>query len=437
MSCDVFISYRRIDGAYPTMLLYRDLIEAGYNTFYDVANIRNGKFPELIEQNVKSCTDFLLIVTPSTFSERIFSEDDWVRKEIRLALENKKNIVPIFIGNTGIPATLPEDICAVAEYNGVLQADPQAIYDTNKKLFADYLQTPLDSKDAVQKAKLRSSIYDASYGDEFERLRIQSNNSYSSDMDVINKNINKDKIHTVLDVGCAYGFVGKSRFDDSCFSKIIGIDSNSKCIDKARELNSDPRFDYSVINIELDDFEEKMKSIMSEHSITSFDVIYASLVIHHLKDPNKFLRRVKKFLSSEGILIIRGSDDGSKMAYNDDGLMKKIIELTLKVPNVSDRYNGRKIFSLLKKAGYEHITMHSYMRDISSLDDEEREQLFNESFSYRVNYVRREFESAPYDSEKKKDLYKMEEMLARFQERFYDSTFWYCEYDYIGVAKKK
>ncbi len=436
MSCDVFISYRRKDGSYPTMFLYHDLIESGYNVFYDVANIRNGEFPKLIEENIISCTDFLLVVTESTFSEKIFDENDWVHKEIKLALELNKNIVPVFVGGTVIPDNIPNDISKVCDYNGVNQIDPQMIHDINKKMFKEYLKAPYHSLDVSGKARQRCSIYDATYGDEFQRLRIQAQNSLSSDMDVLERYINKDKKYNVLDVGCAYGFVGTSRFRGESFSNIIGIDKNEKCILKAREITDDSRFSYYLADIESDEFDEKIESIMSENQIEKFDVIYVALVIHHLKEPIKFLKKAKKLLSQEGVIIVRGSDDGSKLAYNDNGLMKKIIDLTLAVSDVSDRYNGRKIFSQLKKAGFTEVNIFSYMRDISSLDFDERENLFNESFSYRINYVRREYESDPDSLQKRNNFLGMEELLAKFQERFYDTTFWYCEYDYIAVAKK-
>lgn len=436
MSCDVFISYRRKDGSYPAMFIYHDLIDAGYSVFYDVANIRNGEFPKLIKENIKSCTDFLLIVTESTFSEKIFEENDWVHQEIKLAIKLKKNIVPIFIGESIIPDNLPKDIAKMSNFNGIKQIDPQMIHDTNKKLFKEYLKAPFDSLDNDRKIKLRCSIYDATYGDEFDRLKIQAENSLSSDMTVLKKYIDNKKQYNVLDVGCAYGFVGKTRFNGEQFSNIIGIDINKKCISKAKELNADTRFSYYTADIESEDFENRLQSIKKEHNIEKFDIIYIALVIHHLKDSNKFLKRIKNFLSDDGIILLRGSDDGSKLAYNDEGFMKRIIELTLKVPNVSDRYNGRKLFSQLKKSGYSDINIFSYMRDISSMDLDERENLFIESFSYRINYVRREYENDPNSLQKRNNFLLMEELLAKFQERFYDSTFWYCEYDYIAVAKK-
>ena len=32
------------------------------------------------------------------------------------------------------------------------------------------------------------------------------------------------------------------------------------------------------------------------------------------------------------------------------------------------------------------------------------------------------------------DFNEMEELLATFEDKFYNNDFWYCEYDYIGVG---
>ena len=437
MGCDVFISYRRKDGVYPAMILYRDLVEAGYNVFYDIASIRNGSFPKLLEDNILSCTDFLLLVTPGTFSKRIFEPNDWVHKEIRLALEHNKNIIPIFIGKAAIPAELPEDIAQINEYNGVMQIDPQMTHDINRKMFKEYLRSSHNLSNTNSLVHSRCSVYDASYGDEFQRLQTQAVNSLHSDMDVINKHTEPQKNYTVLDVGCAYGFVGKSRFEDGRFTKIIGIDKNEKCINEAQKRNTDSRFSYYLTDIEAENFENELGAVMAQNNLDGFDIIFAALVIHHLKDPQKFLKRIRKYLKDGGIIIIRGSDDGSKLAYNDNGLMKEIIALTTKISNVSDRFNGRKIYTQLLMAGYRNVSMFSYMRDLSLMDYDERAALFNESFSYRINYVRRPYENDPANTQKKEDFNKMEELLVKFEERFYDQSFWYCEYDYIGVARKK
>lgn len=436
MSCDVFISYRRTDGIYPAMVLYRDLIDSGYNVFYDIASLRGGRFPTLLEENVRSCTDFLLIVTHDAFSNRIFDANDWVRKEIKLALETNKNIIPIFIGDARMPSELPDDIKEILEYDGVFQVDPQIIHDINNRIFREYLRSPKNALDSTNQVRLRCSVYDSTYGDEFKRLQIQANNALSSDQAIIQQYVLNGKSHAVLDIGCAYGFVGRTRFCDERFSQIIGIDKNKICIEKATALNSDDRFTYHLVDVESEQFESDLRSVMAEKGLNGFDVIFIALVLHHLKCPKEFLRRIKTFLNDDGIIIVRGSDDGTKAAYNDNGIMREIIDLTASIADVSDRFNGRKIYTQLSQAGYRDVRMYSYMRDLSAMNYEERELLFRESFSYRINYVKRLFEEDPCNPEKRTAFNRMEELLVKLQERFYDSTFWYCEYDYIGVAKK-
>ncbi len=436
MNCDVFISYRRQDGVFPAMIMYRDLVEAGYNVFYDIEKSRNGELSKIIYENIYTCTDFIFLITQSTFSERIYEPNDWVRRELELAIELKKNIIPVFIGDALIPKTIPASIEKIRDFGGVCQIDPYVIREINKKISQEYMLSKATKTDRKAIVKSRCSIYDASYGNERDRLAIQANNSLVSDMNVINYEIKDKKQIKVLDVGCAYGYVGKTRFSGEQYDQIIGIDSNEQCIKNAMENNEDDRFDYLVANVEEDNFEQLLKAKMEEKNITGFDVIFVALVIHHLKNPVAVLRKIRKYLSDDGIIIVRGSDDGSKLAYGDDNTMEEIINLTMEVENVSDRFNGRKIYNFLCCSGFSKVKMYSFAHDTSSLDCDQKILLFNESFSYRINYVRRHYEADPENIEKKSRFDKMEELLARLEEKFYDSNFWYCEYDYIGVGRK-
>lgn len=439
--CNVFISYRRSDGVYPAYLLYKDLVEKGYSVFMDVNSLRNGDFPDIIYNNISSCIDFVLVVTPDTFSEKIFCEMDWVRKEISLALHYNKNIVPLFI-NSGFPDKLPEEIDKVKNFNGLAQFDANLIREVHSKLSKDYIISkpiPVNTASSASDIlKRHCSIYDANYGNEFERLKIQAGNAYQSDKAVLEKvtsNLCSDR-PVVLDIGCAYGFVGKTRFINEKFAKIIGIDISQRCISYAQNNQHDDRFVYEVIDIEDDSFESKMHEIMIKYNIQSFDIVFCALVIHHLKEPKKFIRKIRNFISPAGYLVIRGSDDGSKLSFGDNGLMDKIIDMTLAQTGVSDRLNGRKIYNLLSLSNYENITIESYMRDTSHFSYDDRQLLFQESFAYRINYFRKNWEKDPSNESNKHSFDEMENMLAKFEEVFYDNNFWYCEYDYIGYAQK-
>ena len=430
MGNQIFISYRRKDGFYPAYLLYKELIGQNFTVFFDLKSLRTGVFPDIIRQNIEDCTDFILIVSDSTFSQRIFQADDWVHRELALALRLNKNVVPVFVNGT-IPDDLPEDIARIKNRQGLQQIDPNLISENYKKLIDERLVSKPQKMILPWKMR-RCSAYDVNYGDEQERLAIQSNNAYLSDMNVLAGYGGG----IVLDVGAAFGTVTVSRFSDEKYSKAYGFDRSVKCVEYAN-LHSSDKFEFFVADLEADDFRSNMQSFMRERGIKGFDIIFSSLVLHHLKDPELALRNLRRLLVKGGIIIVRGSDDGTKAAYPDPrGMLKTIVDKTLACPNTSDRLNGRKIYSWLIESGFSDVEMFSFMRDTSRMDMDDREDLFRESFSYRLNYFRKEWESHPEDPDKFQEFDEMETLLAMFENEFMKESFWYAEYDYIGVGKR-
>ena len=430
MGNQIFISYRRKDGFYPAYLLYKELIGQNFTVFFDLKSLRIGVFPDIIRQNIEDCTDFILIVSDSTFSQRIFQADDWVHRELALALRLNKNVVPVFVNGT-IPDDLPEDIARIKNRQGLQQIDPNLISENYKKLIDERLVSKPQKMILPWKMR-RCSAYDVNYGDEQERLSIQSNNAYLSDMNILAGYGGG----IVLDVGAAFGTVTVSRFSDEKYSKVYGFDRSVKCVEYAN-LHSSDKFEFFVADLEASDFRSNMQSFMRERGIKGFDVIFSSLVLHHLKDPELALRNLRRLLVKGGIIIVRGSDDGTKAAYPDPrGMLKTIVDKTLACPNTSDRLNGRKIYSWLIESGFSDVEMFSFMRDTSRMDMDDRENLFRESFSYRLNYFRKEWESHPEDPDKFQEFDEMETLLAMFENEFMKESFWYAEYDYIGVGKR-
>ena len=430
MGNQIFISYRRKDGFYPAYLLYKELIGQNFTVFFDLKSLRTGVFPDIIRQNIEDCTDFILIVSDSTFSQRIFQADDWVHRELALALRLNKNVVPVFVNGT-IPDDLPEDIAHIKNRQGLQQIDPNLISENYKKLIDERLVSKPQKMILPWKMR-RCSAYDVNYGDEQERLAIQSNNAYLSDMNVLAGYGGG----IVLDVGAAFGTVTVSRFSDEKYSKVYGFDRSVKCVEYAN-LHSSDKFEFFVADLEASDFRSNMQSFMRERGIKGFDIIFSSLVLHHLKDPELALRNLGRLLVKGGIIIVRGSDDGTKAAYPDPrGMLKTIVDKTLACPNTSDRLNGRKIYSWLIESGFSDVEMFSFMRDTSRMDMDDREDLFRESFSYRLNYFRKEWESHPEDPDKFQEFDEMETLLAMFENDFMKESFWYAEYDYIGVGKR-
>jgi 2-polyprenyl-3-methyl-5-hydroxy-6-metoxy-1,4-benzoquinol methylase len=287
----------------------------------------------------------------------------------------------------------------------------------------------------------RGSGYTPIAKGELQRLKIQSENSKDSDNNALKyalAEFDASQNLNVLDVGCAYGFVGQSRFADERYEHIVGFDKNEECIIYAQSNFANDRFSYYHLDMCGEDFSERLEKIKAEKDIASFDLIFIAFVIHHLASDSVsgILRILRKHMSRNGIIIIKSSDDGSKLACNDEGLLEAIITLLKKSKRVSDRFSGRKLYGYLSNAGFDQIKILSFMRSTLDFDFDYRHDLFDESFAYRISYFERDLAEYPDDRECQKNYHEMKKLLKEFENKFFEKNFWYCEYDYVGIAKK-
>lgn len=114
----VFISYRRNGGDTMAQLLNDRLCGMGYNVFYDIDSIKGGDFENKLEREVGNCTDFIILLSPGVF-DRCGDPEDFVRREVALALQMGKNIVPVLMRDFVFPENLPEDIRRITLQDGV------------------------------------------------------------------------------------------------------------------------------------------------------------------------------------------------------------------------------------------------------------------------------------------------------------------------------
>lgn len=192
----------------------------------------------------------------------------------------------------------------------------------------------------------------------------------------------------VLDVGCANGELGRQCFKSSVYSKVYGIDCNKELIQVAeqsvRDTPEQSKYTYKVFNIEKVEksTKELLKSLGYEQ--IEFDIIFCSMVLHHLKkgvcehDPKyvqviNILQNFKKLLAPGGFLIVNNPDDSSKLSYEDDcefdekqgitnntpnnikSTLGELVQLTSRIPGVSDRYCGRATYYWLANAGFKNM----------------------------------------------------------------------------------
>src|SRR5688572_2421894 len=91
----VFISYRRTNMPW-ALAIYQSLTSNGYDVFFDYESIASGDFEQIILGNIRARAHFLVVLTP-TAVERCDEPNDWLRREIETALDEKRNIVSIFL----------------------------------------------------------------------------------------------------------------------------------------------------------------------------------------------------------------------------------------------------------------------------------------------------------------------------------------------------
>ncbi len=124
-SKNIFISYRRNDGYLFANLLSTHLTDLGYTVFHDREDMAIGEdFPERLHQAVLECNDFISVVTPMYFGAekngnlRISDPEDWVHREINLAMKYNKRILPIVL-DANLPSVeaLPNDISSFLNLN--------------------------------------------------------------------------------------------------------------------------------------------------------------------------------------------------------------------------------------------------------------------------------------------------------------------------------
>lgn len=108
---DIFISYRRIGGAQYARILQLMLQQRGYRVFLDYDELKDGVFSEHIVAAIKESPIFMFVLSEGAL-DRCKNEDDWVRQEIMLAIEQEKHIIPVDPDNNfgKMPEDIPEEI---------------------------------------------------------------------------------------------------------------------------------------------------------------------------------------------------------------------------------------------------------------------------------------------------------------------------------------
>lgn len=153
----LFISYRREDTQWIARALYRHLSEGfgAHRVFMDRIEIRGGdQWRRKIDEALHKSTVVLAIIgrqwltlTDDYRRLRIDQQDDWVRTEIRFALNHKKRLIPLYVdGASSIsdPKHLPTDLRTMIDSQGIVLSETYwdaGLYELVRQLRADGFQS--------------------------------------------------------------------------------------------------------------------------------------------------------------------------------------------------------------------------------------------------------------------------------------------------------
>jgi hypothetical protein len=109
----IFLSYRRTDSAAATGRLYSALRDrfGSKSVFMDSASTAWGEsWPEVVESAVAGADFVVAVIGPGWLLaqdewgfRRIDQPDDWVRRELEVALAERKAVLPLLVGETRMP----------------------------------------------------------------------------------------------------------------------------------------------------------------------------------------------------------------------------------------------------------------------------------------------------------------------------------------------
>jgi formylglycine-generating enzyme required for sulfatase activity len=131
MAGKIFISYRRSGSPKDALLVYKHLAaEFGADAvFMDVSGIRPGDdFVEVLKQQLAGCNVLLALIGPDWLhaknehgGRKLDDEDDFVRVEIRTALQRRMRVVPLLLDGAPMPRRidLPEDLHPMVRRQGL------------------------------------------------------------------------------------------------------------------------------------------------------------------------------------------------------------------------------------------------------------------------------------------------------------------------------
>ena len=170
--------------------------------------------------------------------------------------------------------------------------------------------------------------------------------SYSADvldrwLGLLSRHIDKQAVSDVLDLGCGTGRFSEA-LSDHFDADVIGVDPSSKMLEKAKQKSGSPRISYRQGEGEALPLEDD-----------SADMVFLSMVYHHLSDPAAVARECRRVLRPGGHVCLRNGTADQIGAYPYIDFFPGIR------PIISSKLtSSAAIQDTIAKAGFESVAHH-------------------------------------------------------------------------------
>jgi len=282
-----------------------------------------------------------------------------------------------------------------------------------------------------------------SFLDDKEKERLTSQAKLVEDNDVkLFKELLAEKSPeslNVLDLGCADGYLTKRIFDNFSdrIKNVVGVDYQESCINDAKASIKDSKYSFIQLDLEGGDWSRTLEEAMCALGIQKFDIVFSALMFHHLHQPEKVLKKIRKYIAEDGLIYVRTCDDDEIEAFPDENsLVKETLLSTYNVSGMSDRIHGKKLFGQLYRSGYRDIHIKSYYVTTAQMNVEERLRFFFDIFYWRKNRLKKQLDLDPANNDYLNAYTTYCEKMEEIEDLFYSPDFYFRVAGPIAIAYK-
>ena len=346
-----------------------------------------GTFAKSIFEAIDNSKVFLL------FLSRASANAEYVLNEVSAAIDIHKNdfrkafLAPVFIEDFDFFSFDYREMRFFVGRRSILPFYKEESIDKNVQLLLRNIAKLLNRPDLLDFAPDRKQFLYVSRDFEKGRTLIQSKMWNRIAIPVYEKILSNYETPRILDLGCSNGTAIMSVLNTVHKQhRLVGISKSPANIEKARQIYGDQDHLFYEMSMEDDNFLNRLSQVMNNAGIAKFDVINISMVIQYIRSPESLFQNLHSVLDDDGIIIVRDVDDGMNLAYPDKkSLFMNAIEINSKISISGDRHSGRRIYTIAKSSGYNHIQLcHCGLSSIG-MNAEEKEELFDLYFTSLLN----------------------------------------------------